>query len=182
MLSQAFSFKQTQPVVEQTTAKYSKDRSLSDASMKLGTYTRQIPLFPKITLATQNSKMAAPKIQDVRPKTCFFLYNSKCIDFKPHKCIEVEYKVGHYGNFGTKYMSVSITVLEIQHTGTFMQTRESKAFLTLTPMGNLHCYRVNVNTQPGQTGDITPVQLSMEFSVSSSRYTNAILAFRCSII
>ena len=63
--------------------------------------------------------MAALKIQDVRPKTCFFLYNSKGIDFKPHKCIEVEYKVGHSGNFGTKYMSVSITVLEIQHIGTF---------------------------------------------------------------
>ena len=86
--------------------------------MKLGTYTLQNPLFPKITLATQNSKMAPPKIQDVRPKSRFFLYNSKCIDFKPHKCIEVDYKVGPYGNFGTKYMSVSVTVLEIQHIGT----------------------------------------------------------------
>ena len=63
--------------------------------------------------------MAATKIQDVRPKTWFFLYNSKGIDFKPHKCIEVEYKVGHPGYFGTKYMSVSITVLEIQHIGTY---------------------------------------------------------------
>ena len=63
--------------------------------------------------------MAAPEIQDVRPKTCFFLYNSKCIDFKTHKCIEVEYKVGHCGYFGTKYVSVSITVFEIQHIGTF---------------------------------------------------------------
>ena len=63
--------------------------------------------------------MAAPKIQDVRPKTWFFLYNSKGIDFNPHKRIEVEYKVGHPGYFGTKYMSVSITVLEIQHIGTY---------------------------------------------------------------
>ena len=53
------------------------------------------------------------------PKNVFFLYNSKCIDFKSHKCIKVEYKVGHYGRFGTKYMLVSITVLEIQHVGAF---------------------------------------------------------------
>ena len=59
------------------------------------------------------------KIQDVRLKMCFFLYNSKCIHFKSHKCIEVEYELGHYENFGTKYMLVSITVLEIQHIGTF---------------------------------------------------------------
>ena len=45
----------------------------------------------------------------------FFLYNSKCIDFKPHECIGGEYKVGHCGYFGTIYMSVSSTVLEIQH-------------------------------------------------------------------
>ena len=63
--------------------------------------------------------MAAPKIQDVRPKKCFFLYNSKCIDIKPHKCIEVEYKNCHCGHFSTRYMSVSITVLEIQHIGTY---------------------------------------------------------------
>ena len=54
-------------------------------------------LSQESTLATQNSKMAALKIQDVRPKTWFFLYNSKCIDFKPHICIEVEYKVEHSG-------------------------------------------------------------------------------------
>ena len=61
--------------------------------------------------------MAAPEIQDVRPKTWFFLYNSKWIDFKTHKCIKVEYKVGHCGHFDTNYMSVSITVREIQHIG-----------------------------------------------------------------
>ena len=55
------------------------------------------------------------KIQDVRLKMCFFLYNSKCIHFKSHKCIEVEYELGHSEDFGTKYMLVSITVLEIQH-------------------------------------------------------------------
>ena len=87
--------------------------------MKLGTHTLQIPLFPNIMLAMQSSKMAASKIQDVRPKTCFFLNNSKCIDFKPHKCIEVEYKVGHSGNCGTKDTSVSIMALEIQHIVTF---------------------------------------------------------------
>ena len=48
----------------------------------------------------------------------FFLYNSNCIDFKTHKCIEVEYKDGHCGCFGTKYVSVSSSVLEIQHIGT----------------------------------------------------------------
>ena len=106
--------------------KYSKNRSLCDASMKLGIYTLQTPLFPKITLATQNSKMAAPKIQDVCPKTWFFLYNSRCIDFKPHTCIDVEYKVGHSGYFGTKYMSVPITVLEIQHIGTFTDLGEQR--------------------------------------------------------
>ena len=75
-------------------------------------------------LATQNSKMAAPKIQDGRLKTWSILYNSKCIDFRTHKCIEVEYKVGHCGHFGTRYMSVSITVLEIQHIGTFTDSGE----------------------------------------------------------
>ena len=55
---------------------------------------------------------------------CFFLYNSKCLDFKPHKCIEVEYKVGYCGHFGTKYMSVSITVLEIQHVETCTDSGE----------------------------------------------------------
>ena len=65
-----------------------------------------------------------PKIQDVRPKMCFFLYNSKCLDFKPHKYIEVEYKVGYCGHFGTKYMSVSITVLEIQHVETCTDSGE----------------------------------------------------------
>ena len=68
--------------------------------------------------------MAALKIQDVRPKTWFFLYNSKGIDFKPHKCIEVEYKVGHSGYFDTKDMSVSITVLEIQHIGAYINSRK----------------------------------------------------------
>ena len=63
--------------------------------------------------------MAAPKIQDVRPKTCFFLYNSKCIDCRPHECIEVEYEVWHSGYFDTKDMSVSITVLEIQNIGAY---------------------------------------------------------------
>ena len=96
-------------------AKYNKYCSNCGTSMTLGTYTLQNPLFPNIMLATQNSKMAAPKIQDGHPKTCFFLNNAKCIDFKPHKCIEVEYKVGRSGYFGTRYMSVSITVLEIQH-------------------------------------------------------------------
>ena len=65
------------------------------------------------------SHRKGPKIQDVRLKMWFFLHNSKCIDFKAHKCIEVEYEHGHYENFGTKYMLVSITVLEIQHIGTF---------------------------------------------------------------
>ena len=82
--------------------------------MKFGTDTLQGLLFKKKARATQNSKMAAPKIQDVRPKTRFFLYNLKCFDFKPHKYITVEYKVGYCGHFGTKYMSVPITVLEIQ--------------------------------------------------------------------
>ena len=45
----------------------------------------------------------------------FFLYNSKCIDIKPYKYIESEYKCAHCGHFGTKYMSVCITVLEIRH-------------------------------------------------------------------
>ena len=87
--------------------------------MKFGTYTVQTPLFSKTPLATQNSKMAAPKIQDVCPEMWFFLYKSKCIDFKPHKYIKVEYKVGYCEYFGTKYMSISITVLEIQHIGTY---------------------------------------------------------------
>ena len=85
--------------------------------MKIGTHTLQTPLFLKVLRALQNSKMAAPKIQDVRPKMCFFLYNSKCNDFRPHKCIEGEYKVGHYGHFGTKHMSVCYTVIELQHMG-----------------------------------------------------------------
>ena len=79
--------------------------------MKFGTYTLQTPLFSKVPLATQNSKWAAPKIQDVRPEMWFFLYNLKCIDVKSHKCVGSEYKVDHCGNFGTKYMPVSITVL-----------------------------------------------------------------------
>ena len=33
--------------------------------------------------------------------------------------MEVEYKVGHCGHFGTMCMLVSITVLEIEHVGTF---------------------------------------------------------------
>ena len=88
-------------LVEQIIARYSKNRSNGDTSMKFGTYTLQMPLFLKIPLAMQNSKMAAPKIQDVRPKMCFLLYKSKCIDFKPHKCIKVEYKVGYCGYFST---------------------------------------------------------------------------------
>ena len=48
---------------------------------------------------------------------CFFLYNSKCN-------IEVEYKVGHCGYFDTKYMSVSLMVLEIGHIGTFTDSGE----------------------------------------------------------
>ena len=59
--------------------------------------------------------MAAPKIRDICPKTCF-LNKSNCIDLKRHKCIEVEYNSGY---FGTRYMSVSIVVIEIQHIGTF---------------------------------------------------------------
>ena len=81
-------------------------------------------------LATQNSKMAAPKIQDGRPKTWFILYNSKCIDFKTHKCIEVEYKVRHSAYYSTKYMSVSITVREIQHIGAFTDAGDQR-ILTL---------------------------------------------------
>ena len=72
-------------------------------------------LNPNLPYKMQNSKMAASEIQDVCPKTCIFPYNSKCIDFKTHKHIKVEYKVGHCGYFGTKYVSVSITVIEIQH-------------------------------------------------------------------
>ena len=98
-------------------ADYDPDRSVVERSMKLGTHTLQTPLYSKVPRATQNSKGAAPKIQDVRPEMCFFLYNLKCIDVKPHKCVGSEYKVGHCGYFGTKYMSVSITVLEIQHIG-----------------------------------------------------------------
>ena len=70
--------------------------------------------------------MAAPKIQDGRPKTWFILYNSKCIDFKTHKCIEVEYKVRHSAYYSTKYMSVSITVREIQHIGTFTDAGDQR--------------------------------------------------------
>ena len=56
--------------------------------MKIGTHTLQTPLFLKVLHALQNSKMAAPKIQDVRPKMWFFSHNSKYEDFKPHTCIE----------------------------------------------------------------------------------------------
>ena len=48
-------------VVRQIIAKFSRNRSNCDASMKPGTFTLQIPLFKKSTGATQNSKMAAPK-------------------------------------------------------------------------------------------------------------------------
>ena len=48
-------------------AKNSKDRSVADTSMKIGTHTLQTPLYSKVLRATQNSKWAAPKIQDVRP-------------------------------------------------------------------------------------------------------------------
>ena len=85
--------------------------------MKFGTDDLHMTLIDNQPGATQNSKMAAPKIQDVRPEMRFFPYNSKCIDFKPHEYIEGEYEVGHYGHFGTTHMSVSITVLEIQHIG-----------------------------------------------------------------
>ena len=93
------------------------DSSVGDTSVKLCTDYLHMTLIDNQPLATQNSKMARPKIQDVRPKIWFFLYNFKCVYFKPHKCIEVEYKVGHSGYFGTKDMSVSITVHEIQYTG-----------------------------------------------------------------
>ena len=102
------------------------NRSLCDASTKFGMNNASDLRLQKSPLAKQNSKMAAPKIQDVRPKMCFFLYKSKCIDFKPHKCIKVEYKVGHYGHFGAKYMLVSITVLEIQHVGTFTDSLKKR--------------------------------------------------------
>ena len=71
-------------------------------------------LFNFLILAIDKSNMAAPKIQDFCPEMWFFLYNSKCIDFKPHKCIGDEYKVVCCGNLGTRHMSLSITVLEIQ--------------------------------------------------------------------
>ena len=105
--------------MEQTIAKYSNDRSDSDTSMTFGTHTLQIRLFSKTPLATQHSKMAAPKIQDVCAEMCLFLYKSKCIDLKPHTYIKVEYKVGNCGYFVTKYMFISITVLEIEHIGHF---------------------------------------------------------------
>ena len=76
-------------IVQQIIAKYSRDRSNCDTSMKLGTFTLQVLLFKKS------------------------IYISKCVDFKPHKYIKVEYKVGHYEASDTKYMSVSIMVLEI---------------------------------------------------------------------
>ena len=59
--------------------------------------------------------MAVPKIKDFCPEMWSFFYNSKCFDFKPPKCIGGEYKCGHHGCFDTIYMSVSITVLDIQH-------------------------------------------------------------------
>ena len=92
--------------------------------MKFGTYTLQTPLFSKIPLATQNSKMAAPKSKMSVQKCVFFLYKPECIDYKPHKCIKVEYKVGHCGYFGTKYMSVSLMILEIGRIGTFTDSGE----------------------------------------------------------
>ena len=52
--------------------------------------------------------------------------NSKCIDFKRHKCIEVEYKVACSEYFDTRHMSVSITVLEIQHIGTSPEGRRGR--------------------------------------------------------
>ena len=105
-------------LVQRLTAVFWENRSLGDTSVKIGTHHLWRPLFDLRNRDTWKSKMAAPEIQDVRPKTCFFLYNSKCIDFKTHKCIKVEYKVGHCGHFGTRYVSVSISVLEIQHIGT----------------------------------------------------------------
>ena len=48
-------------LVQQIIAKFSRNRSNCDTSMKPGTFTLQIPLFKKSTGATQNSKMAAPK-------------------------------------------------------------------------------------------------------------------------
>ena len=68
--------------------------------MKLGTFTLQVLLFKKS------------------------IYISKCVDFKPHKYIKVEYKVVHCESSDTKYMSVSIMVLEIQHIGTFTELSE----------------------------------------------------------
>ena len=67
------------------------DSSVGDTSMKLCTDDLHMSLIDNQPLATKKFnvfKMATPKI---RPKTWFFLYNWKCIDFNPHKCIEVEY-------------------------------------------------------------------------------------------
>ena len=96
-----------------------KSCSLPAESVEICTWGYFWALNSKIAGSKPFSHGIRLKIQDVRPKMCFFLYNSICIVFKPHKCIEVEYKVGHCGHFGAMCMSVSITVLEIQHVGTF---------------------------------------------------------------
>ena len=56
-------------------------------------------------------------------KNTVFLYNSRCIDVKSHKCIAVEYKVGHSGYFGTKYVFLSLLEIQ-QHSGMFTDSGE----------------------------------------------------------
>ena len=85
--------------------------------MRFGTDDLHMTLIDNQPGATQNFNFFKVAPQDVRPEMSFFPYNSKCIDFKPHEYIEGEYEVGHCGHSGTTYMSVSITVLEIQHIG-----------------------------------------------------------------
>ena len=71
-------------------------------------------IWPGCLFSKSGEKILEAKIQNVRLEMWFCLYNLKCIDFKPHKCIKCEYKVGRCEQFDTKYMSVPITVLEIQ--------------------------------------------------------------------
>ena len=62
--------------------------------MKFGTYTLQIPLFSKIPLAMQNSKMAAPKSKMSAQKSCFSIITQNALILSPINVLKLNIKLG----------------------------------------------------------------------------------------
>ena len=55
------------------------------------------------------------KIFKSKLRKWFLANKSQNNGVRPHKCIEVKYKIDYYGHFGTKITSLGALVLELWH-------------------------------------------------------------------